>query len=175
MDSGLFEAYYFYARNCWAQGKLEKAAALFRKAMETRPEDYQAPALLSGVYRALGRPLEAQETERKAFGIIQAHLQSNPDDVRALYLGANLLIRIGQRAKGLDWAARALAVNPDDPTILYNVACIQLKAGNLDEGLDLLERAVANGFAQKEWFLHDSDLNPIRDHPRYRALLDKMK
>ena len=55
LDPRLFEAYYFYARNCFAQGLHEQAAHLFEQAMRVRPEDYQSPVLLYGEYRALGR------------------------------------------------------------------------------------------------------------------------
>ena len=40
--------------------------------------------------------------------------------------------------------------------------------------MDCLEKAVANGFAHREWIENDSDLRPLREDDRYRALLSRM-
>src|SRR5206468_1360617 len=88
LDPKLFEAYYFYARNCFAQGLREQAAHLFEQAMKVRPEDYQSPALLYGVYNTLGRKDEAAKITSRTIELTEAQLEANPDDTRALYLGA---------------------------------------------------------------------------------------
>jgi hypothetical protein len=42
--------------------------------------------------------------------------------------------------------------------------------------MTLLEQWIDNcGAEQERWFLHDSDLDPIRDHRRYQSLLDRFK
>jgi hypothetical protein len=43
-----------------------------------------------------------------------------------------------------------------------------------EEALDLLEANVDTGWGQKAWIEHDPDWFPLRDHPRFRAILDKM-
>jgi hypothetical protein len=43
-----------------------------------------------------------------------------------------------------------------------------------DQAIDCLERAVKNGFAQKGWIEHDSDLDPLRGNPRFQALLGSL-
>jgi tetratricopeptide (TPR) repeat protein len=50
-----WDALYFYARSSFASGKLEQAAALFRRAADARREDYESPNLLTLCLRALGR------------------------------------------------------------------------------------------------------------------------
>src|SRR5437870_5580462 len=55
LDPNSFEAHYFYARACVSQGKLERAAALFERAAENKPDDYQSLCLSIQVYRSLGR------------------------------------------------------------------------------------------------------------------------
>jgi non-specific serine/threonine protein kinase len=170
----LFEAYYFYARGCVAQGNLERAAEMFEKASEARPEDYQAPLLASSVYRGLGQVEKSLATQRKGLQIVERHLELNPDDARALYLGANALIELGEREKGLDWGRRAKAIDPDEPAILYNVACVLSGAGELEEAIETLEQAVAAGFGYKAWLEHDSDFEPLRASERFKALVDSM-
>ena len=171
LDPRLFEAYYFYARDSLAQGKLDKAATSFEAACRVRPEDYQSPALLSQVYTGLGRKEDAMKAKWKALDLIENHLQRNPDDVRALYLGAAGLIELGKKEQGLEWARRALAMDPEDSMILYNVACVYSHARELDLALDCLEKSVAGGMAHMEWIENDSDLDPLRELPRFKALL----
>jgi adenylate cyclase len=63
-------------------------------------------------------------------------------------------------------------LDPDEPMVLYNVACVQSLAGCRDEALDSLEKAVRSGLTERGWLMHDSNLDPLRTHPRYQALLD---
>ena len=170
LDPNLFEAYYFYARDSLAQGKLEKAVTSFEAACRVRPEDYQSPALLAQAYTGLGRKEEAIKAKWRALDIIEGHLERNPDDARALYLGAAGLIELGKNEQGLDWASRALAMDPEDALINYNVACVYSTSGNLDLALDCLEKSVSRGMAHKDWIAHDTDLDPLRDHPRFKTL-----
>ncbi|MFQ5877703.1 MAG: protein kinase [Acidobacteriota bacterium] len=175
LDPDLFEAHYFYARAAWAQGKFEQAAQQFEQAIAVRPEDYQAPMLLGNVYTRLGREEDALATQRRALEVIEEHLEQNPDDVRALYLGAAALMHVGRPERGLEWAGRALAVDPNDASILYNVACIYSIAGRVGDAIGYLERALDAGFAQKEWIENDSDLDPLRGHPRFQALMSRLE
>jgi len=175
LDSKLFEAYYFYARAALAEGKRERAAELFEKSCTVRPEDYQAPTLLATIYEGLGRGDKAAEADRRSFAIIEKHRKLNPDDARAIYFGAGALIRTGRREQGLAWAREALDLGPDDPIILYNVACVYANAHEIEDAVSALEMAVDAGYAHKEWIQNDHDLDPLRDHPRFAPLLDRLE
>ncbi len=174
LDPKLFEAHYFYARSCWQQSKLLEAAQHFEHASEVRPEDFQSICLLSSVYHGLGESEKAKDCHHRSLEVIEKHLDLNPDDARALYLGSGALIGIGETEQGLEWAARAVEIDPNDAAVLYNVACTYSNAERLDEAIDYLERAVAVGFASKDWIVNDGDLEPLREHPRYLTLLDSM-
>ncbi len=166
-----FDAHYFYARACFAAGKLDDAVRLWERASALRPEDYQSPLLVAQAYEHLGRPAAAEQARRRGVRIAEEHLKLHPDDIRALYMGANGLVALGRLDQGLGWARQALALDPDDPMVLYNVGCIYSLAGRPDEAFACLERAVANGLAQKGWFAQDSNLDPLRSHPRFERLM----
>jgi serine/threonine protein kinase/Tfp pilus assembly protein PilF len=174
LDPGLFDAYYFYARDCFAQGKLEKALQLYEKASEVNPEDYQSPLLAAPTYEILGRKAKAEATRRRGIRIVEERLRLNPGDVRALYMGANGLMALGETERGLEWASLALVMDPNEPMVLYNVACIYSVAGKTEDALDCLERAADTGLSQREWYENDSDLDPLREHPRFKALLENL-
>ena len=174
MNPKLYEAYYFYARTCWAQGKMERAAQLFEKAAEVNPQDFQALSLLNSVYDKLGHKAQQESARSRAIVIIERHLELNPDNARALYFGAILLIVQGERERGLELAERAIAIDPDDLNIAYNVACAHARAGNTETALDYLSKVLLAGFSHKEWVENDGDLMSLHGHPRFQELLEQM-
>ena len=174
LSPNLFDPHYYYGRACFSQGHMEKAACLFEEAYRIRPDSYLPMTLLHMVYEKLGRHSEAESVARRTLALIQRHLELNPDDARALYTGAQNALRIGKNAFGLELAQRVLALGRDDPSVLYNVACIFSLAGESDEAIDLLDQAVATGFAHRNWAEQDTDLDPIRHHPRFEEVLQKI-
>lgn len=171
----LFEAYYYYARTCFIQGKYEDAMRLYEEASAVNPEDYQSKMLITSVYRALKRPDKVIESAREGLQRAERHLEFHPYDVRALYLGAGALAELGQRERGIEWANRVLALEPDDPGALFNIACFYSITGEIEKAMESLEKALQLGFAQKEWIERDTDLDPIRNHPKYESILNAMK
>ncbi len=171
LNPNLFEAYYFYARANFAEGNLQEAARLYEQASRVNPDDYQSVVLVSSVYNALGRKSDADAYRKRGLEIIEKHLVMNPDDARALYLGAGCLSQFGNRERALEWTRRALAVDPEDTGVLYNVACSLAQLGDSEEAIVCLENAVKFGFGHKAWLEHDSDLDALRTDPRFQALL----
>jgi len=165
-----FDAHYQYARHCRTVGRLADAARWFESAAALRPEDYATPALLSSVYVSLEQPEQALQAHRRAVELADQRLKLVPDDERALYLGASCLSSLGDTARAREWAKRAVAMEPDDSAVLYNVACVYALLGLHDSAIDCLERAIRNGFGHWDWIVHDSDLDPLRAHPRFAAL-----
>jgi Flp pilus assembly protein TadD len=153
---------------------MEEAAALFRRASELDPADYQALNLLHLCMRSLGRDDGAQAVSRAALERSERHIEVHPEDARALYLGAHSLLHVGDPERAMEWAARALAIDPDENSTIYNVGCLYAQLGDRNHGraLDLLETAIRNGFGQMEWLENDPDLVSLRDEPRYKSLLE---
>ena len=174
LNPNLFEAHYFYARDSFTQGKLDQATREYEEASRVRPEDYQSPLLVAQIYEDLGHADIAKMSRLRGVAIAEAHLKVVPDDARALYMGANGLVAIGEIEKGLDWATRAVGMGPDDPMLLYNVACIFSLANRVDEALGYVEASVANGMRLRGWLEHDSNLDNIRDTPRFQAVMAKI-
>ncbi len=174
LDPKLYEAPYFYGRACLAQGRWFEAAPLFEKAASLRPEDYQAPTFLAAAYAGQGRIHEASKASHRAVNVIEQWLDLNPDDARALNLGATIWSNLGQPEKALEWARRSLVIDKEDPQLLYNVACVYAIEGMRDDAIQCLERAVDKGYGHKEWIEHDSDLNSLRNDKRFQALLERM-
>lgn len=171
LDPKLFDAYYFYGRHAFAQGQMDKAAELFEKAYEVRPDDYQATGLLTQVYKKLGLEEALVDARDRGLKAIEERLKIYPEDSRALCFGAASLSEAGQVEKAQEWLDRAFETGGDDAVTLYNIACIYAQMGEAEEAVECLERSVSKGMAQIEWIVNDTDLDPIRDHPRYKALI----
>ena len=174
LDPKLYEAPYFYGRACIAQGKSTEAVPLFELACKLRPEDYQAPSFLAQAFAGQGRIAEANKASQRAVKSIEGWLDTNPDDARALNLGAGIWSNLGQTDKALEWANRSLEIDREDPQLLYNVACVYAIEGMKEEALQCLERAIDKGYGHLEWMEHDSDLNSLRNDKRFKALLERV-
>jgi adenylate cyclase len=172
LDPNLFEAQYFYARVCFTRGKLDEAARLFRRAAEIQPDDYQALLVLTGVYRSLGREAEMKAAAREGVARAERELTRHPENPRPAYLGAVGLAALGELDRAKEWAGRALAIDPDDRLMRYNVACFCSLVGEPERAIDLLVGLLPGATHEtKRWVKHDSDLDPIRRHPRFAEVL----
>jgi serine/threonine protein kinase/Flp pilus assembly protein TadD len=174
LNPQLYEAHYFFGRTSFQQGKYEDSIRHFGEASRVRPEDYQTAMLISLPYAGLGRDAEMQTALRHGLQVVERHLELNPDDARALYLGGVALAQVGERDRALEWADRALALDSEDSGVLYNVACVQALCGKRDRALELLEKAIQNGFGHREWLENDSDLEALRAEPRFQAMLQRL-
>ncbi len=143
LDPQLFEGRYYLARARFQQGRFSEAAQLFEEAAQVR-EDYQARYFAAQALEAMdGDSLAAY---RRALRVIEQHVELNPDDSRAVTMGAGALCRLGELQRGLEWAERALRIDPDDAGVAYNVACVYAIEGKAEDAIATLETAVKNGF-----------------------------
>src|SRR6266403_148534 len=174
LDPNSFEGYYFYARACFTQGKLERAATLFERAAEIKPDDYQSLILLTQIYRSLGRDENRRSAARRGIERAESELTLHPENPRPAYLGAGALVTLGETDRAREWVSRALAIDPDDILTQYNVACVYSLLGDIEQAFDLLERLLphAGHELKSGWVIHDSDLDPLRSHPRYKKILE---
>jgi adenylate cyclase len=175
LNPNLFEAYYYFARTCFARGDIQRSAGLFRKAAEVRREDFQSPMLLGQALRMLGQVEDAQTATREGIRRAEQMLVLNPVDSRALSLGSGALFADGQKARAMAWSQRALELYPDDLSALVNGACLYAKAGRKEEALELLERVFARGWGKRDWVEHDPDYDILREDPRFQQLLTRLK
>jgi adenylate cyclase len=175
LNPALYEAYYYFGRVRFHQGDMEAAADWFKQATEVNPADYQARLLRVQILRGLGHEEQAQSEARMALAIVEKHLEWNPDDARAMHLGAGSLILLGDVAGADLWLQRAIEIDPDNSVLLYNVACNYATLGRTEQSLDLLEQAIEKGTVSASWMRNDEDLVSLRDSPKYDELLARLE
>lgn len=175
LNPKLFEAYYYFGRTRFHQGRLQEAADLFAKAAEVNPQDYQSRLLRVQILHGLGQLDAAAAEAKEGVAAVENHLALNPDDARALHLGAGSLVLLGEFERAENWLNKALEIDPQDSVVLYNVACNQANMGNTDTALKYLEQAVEYGTVSVAWMRNDEDLASLRGHPRYESLLQNLE
>ena len=165
--SAQFRSAQFYLN----QGDFRQARPHFIRALELWPDDYQSPFMLQQVCRSLGRTDEAKNYARMGIKRAEAAMQLHPEFSKPAQVGAPALAFLGETDKARDWLAHALKIDPNDNLVRYNAACTYAMLGEIDLAIDLLERHLHEASSDmKLWFLNDSDLDPIRSHPRYETL-----
>lgn len=175
LDPQLYDAWYFFGRAKFEQGELERAAEFFARASALRPDDYQSKALQSQALFALGRYDEAGDVGTEAARLAERHLELNPDDTRAMTMGSGAWVYAGEPEKAIRWAERAIAASPHDVAVLHNAACALASAGEVERALDTLERRMRiSTTINRSWIEHDPDFDALRDHPRFKTLLERL-
>ena len=178
LNPNLFEACFFWGEVCQVQNQREQAVALFQRAAELRPNDYRSLGFLATAYKITGDQDQAMAAARRCFERVEAAVKLHPDNAGALAFGAIALAEMGQTQQAEDWATRAIMIGPDDHLVQYNVACAQVMLGNADAAVTHLESAFAASpdFRRwlAEWLAHDADFDPLRRHPRFQALTERL-
>ena len=164
-------AYAVLAQSLNMLDRLEEAAALTDRALETSGFDYYVYIPFQHVLRRLGQIEKSDQISEKLRRVLESHVALAPDNARARILLACMYARVGRREDTLREAEIALAFDPDDPSNLLNAACayslLNLKTG----AIALLRRAIQNGYWHVDMLKRDTDFNNLRDEPEFQRLL----
>lgn len=175
LNPASYEANYMYARHSFAVGDFAQAVRHFEAAHELRPDEYQPLCLLLGALVRLGRIDRLRDVGNRALTAVERRLELDPNDGRALHLGAVLAARLGLESKAREWAARALIARPDEFATAYNLACTFSLLGDHERALQLLDDAVRYGRGNLAWIEHDPDFDPLRGLPRFVAIVNRLR
>lgn len=99
-------------------------------------------------------------------------LARKADSVEVLRILAELVSRKGLPKRAVELDRRLVELMPDDFLARYNLACSLARAGRPDEAIDSLSRAILLGYDDLAHMEADPDLESLRDHPDFKALLD---
>lgn len=172
LDPQNYEAWYFFGRAKVHEGDLERALKLFDRASKVRPDDFQSVLLQAQLYHSLGQDDKALDVTSEGIKRVRAVLELNPDDNRALNMGAFALFRLGDKEEAIEWMLTSMRNAPMDSIIQYNGACFFSMAGEVDRAFDCLENCLIKvGNINREWLMHDSDMDNLRNDPRFEQII----
>jgi tetratricopeptide (TPR) repeat protein len=124
------------------RGMLDEAVQVFKKALKIDATNIE---LVESLVTAL---LEAKDYDN-AIQIVQASLESAPDNPRLLAVYGRILLAKGDARAARAALERALASDPNDSGVREALADLHLRTGNADGALEMLspvaEKALARG------------------------------
>jgi tetratricopeptide (TPR) repeat protein len=86
-----------------------------------------------------------------------------------------LYTRQGRIADGLKMDRRLVRLQPRNATAHYNLACSLALSKRKADALRVLRQAVDLGYSDLDWMQQDPDLEALKHHPEFRALLQALK
>jgi tetratricopeptide (TPR) repeat protein len=121
------------------------------------------------------RDANSTEDEQIDFEIefYQQILRHNPTYVDVLRRLVEHLSRRGDYRRALPRYRQLIELCPDDCIARYNLSCTLAMLGRLEQAVHALEEAFQSGYHDIAHLESDSDMELLRDHPVYLALLDK--
>jgi adenylate cyclase len=87
-----------------------------------------------------------------------------------------MLADLNEPERAKEWAIRARLVDPDSVNLHYNLACAMASLREVDMTLETLaEVATKLSPGMLSWLESDTDFDPIRDEPRFKAMIDEVR
>jgi len=83
------------------------------------------------------------------------------------------LYQAGRYAEVAERLEAVIAASPQYPMLFFNLACCESLLGRVDEALEHLRQSIALSEEFRVSAREDSDLDPIRDDPRFQQLVDQ--
>ncbi|MFI5380966.1 MAG: PDZ domain-containing protein [Tepidisphaerales bacterium] len=129
-----------------------------------------APALVSGAPAT--QPATRPATRPTSQPAVDQARQ-NRQRLMQLTRNAINLLQSGKPAEAETALTEALAIDPTEAINLYNMACAKALLHRPDAAIDYLERAALEGFTDFVHIAGDTDLNSLRDLPRFKQFLTR--
>jgi adenylate cyclase len=156
--------------------RFDDAIRYFEAAAAAIETEFTAASFAMQMYEAKGDRDGSLAAARRALVRIEKVIAAEPDHGRALGYGAGVLAILGEADRTKEWIERGALLDPNNTILLYNFVCALARLGEHDEALDLLSRFIdKSSQGMLLWFDNDTDLDPLRDKPRFVELIRKAK
>ena len=140
-------------------------------------EDHAEPAgapAATGIINPSKDPAERARFLRQ-IEELKAGLEQAPDDGQGHFNLAMSYHQAGKFEPAVKHFKRALALDFNRRTTTYNIACALSLLDQRKSSLDWLKKAIKEGFDSKVHLKQDSDLDNVRKHPGFAALLKTLQ
>jgi adenylate cyclase len=172
LDPNCYEAHLHAGYLYLALKRYDDSIRHFETAVALDPDAYRPAGMVIQVYEAVGDEAKALAAARRCLALCEKVLRVEPDQGGALGFFVTSLADLGEVERAREWAKRAIMFDPDNLRLHYNVACALVKLRDVDTVIELLEgivSKVSSGWLR--WMHVDTSLGPIRDDPRFKAMI----
>ena len=108
-------------------------------------------------------------------GFFESVLRRDPRYAEVVEILGGLYTKTGRITDGLRMDRLLVRLQPDNATAHYNLACSLALSRRKPAALQALREAVARGYRDLDWMAQDPDLESLKTHPQFLALLEQLK
>ena len=156
--------------------RFDDGVRYFEAAAASIEAEFMAASFAAQLYVAKGDYAGAREAAKHALARIEKVIAAEPDHGRALGYGAGLLAILGEAERAKEWIERGTLVDPNNTILHFNFVCALARLGERDAAVELSSRFIDKASpGMLMWFDNDTDLDPLRDHPRFMEIMRKAK
>jgi adenylate cyclase len=174
LDSESFEVNTAAARLHYTQRRHGDAIRYNEKATELMQTDFSSPAMLIACYRAIGDADGVRRAAQRTFARAEKIAAQEPDNGMAMGYVVMSLATLGEPERAKELAKRAMLLDPDNLTMRYNFACGFVQPREFEVALDFLGPVFEKDAMETvHWAKVDPDLDPLRDMPRFKTMMEQ--
>lgn len=118
---------------------------------------------------------EKQSDPAFEIGFFESVLRREPGYSDVIEILGGLYTKAGRIPEGLKMDRKLVRLQPSNPTAHYNLACSLALTRQKSAALKSLREAIALGYSDFEWMSQDPDLESLKQHPHFLALLEQLK
>ena len=169
-EANLFAGYVYLSQSKWAE-----AVHYYEIACALDQDAYRPAGMVVQAYNGLGDQDNALAAARRTLSRCEKILAVEPDHGGALGFFVNALAETGEADRAREWTRRAVLFDPDNIRLHYNLACAMATLGDATASCDLLDGVISKvNVSWLLWIDIDNSLDPIRSHPRFTAVIEKI-
>ena len=127
--------------------------------------------------RKVFRNMAKERNHDHAFEIsfFESVLSRAPGYTEVVEILGGLYTQHGRIADGLKMDRKLVKLQPANATAHYNLACSLALTKRKADALRSLRQAIALGYRDFDWMEQDPDLEALKAHPNFLALLEQLK
>lgn len=175
LDPDSIDVRLYCAEFCLMNKDSQSALVHYRHAASLDPTDFRSLNIISMIFRSMGQLEDARAIAKLGLERVETIRKLHPEQAAPVSSGAQLLAAVGRLDEAKAWADLSVAMAPNDRLIQFNAAASYAMLGEIETAVSFLERSAPSmGGGLLKWVIADHDLDPVRRHPRYLALMSNL-
>jgi adenylate cyclase len=173
LDPESYEANRVAGRIYYHARRFREAVRCFAITASQAQADFTPCGMLASCHMALGDREAAEAASRASLERVEKILVHDRINSHAMAYAADALAVLGEGDRAREWMKRALLIDPENILMRYNFGCaLSSNLQDPDGAIEML-RPVMESRVRRfvEAAATDPDLDPIREDPRFKAMI----